>query len=115
MGYKHVDWMHSEEPKTNYYPWYRALGFRPPEANPRGVKTYLDLIRWKRLEAPKPYVDKEGYFEAPWLWLCTRRVVPGLVPAPTCGIKPLPMHEHINTLKLLLGIKTDAVDSISAI
>lgn len=88
---------------------------RPPEQHPHGYKSYKDFIRWKRLEAPKPYFDEDGYYTAPLFWLITRRVIPGLVPAPTVGIKPMPMHEHVSILKILLGIRTDAFDNLSNI
>lgn len=52
---------------------------RPPKQHARGYKTYHDFINWKRLEAPKPYFDEDGYYTAPFWWLCRRRVIPGLI------------------------------------
>ncbi len=61
--------------------YVRWIPCRPPVAHPQGCKTYLDFINWKRIEAPKPFM-KDGFFDAPLLWLMTRKIRCGLVPIP---------------------------------
>lgn len=83
----------------------------PPMQHPRGYKSYKDFISWRRLEAPKPYFDEDGYYTAPWLWLCTRRIYPGLVNVPQ-PINPLPLHAHIERLALLTTIRYPSFDEL---
>lgn len=78
---------------------------RPPMQHPNGYKSHLDFFPWKRLTAPKPYFDEDGFYHAPWMWLCVRRVYPSTMAIPE-PIKPLPLHGHIAALKLIIEART---------
>lgn len=83
--------------------WFPLYPSRVPSG---GVKAYY----WNErcLVAPKPKIDQKGYYYWPnWL---TRKVIPGLLPAPTGFIGTTEPQDLSNALHALTRRRSKAVD-----